>query len=743
MRYLLKNLFLGMLILVVLFLTHITPVWAPDGTRPHPGREAPAGKPTQPTGVSPEERTKEAMGVRGTLTINLISPREIYTNTPQISVSYNLSLSSPLNIRTIPVKVALFLDNQLKNTTEINNFPNGETRRLFISTPAPNQAREYVVTLKAVRADVSPERASGGEIYATATQRIKVNEALPDLVIENFEVFEPELKTKGTSTYAYIPFKVKVKNIGVSEAGVFSVGVTDTTSGLDLHVVDGGSTSTPLPPGRTVELSGYARDTVTTARSHFSLRAKADVPTREFVGPEGHIRELNEENNLSSIVEVTMPFVRITEPAEGYYQAYRGGQIEIIGSFGSSPGNKKVAIYREGVRKAYADVINFSSSKIIIKIPNVNSIERGLMHKLRIVDNTSRQDIPMSNDVNLYICNPLRITYIGILESNYPGALINERFGLIRLEKDGRCCKKISWALARNYPTLDTEVKTEETPHDSFWIRPNLSFGPEEYRTNVTVVIRDPSLVAFDDDSEGTAKIQVPIYNLFRKEINASTVSFFILPCIKIHIDQAYSYLQIPEFCPERGGMFYTLNIPSSFKVPLENACDLKVWFRDINANPRLENVLTMSRGIFHLRLPFETGGPDEIGLDYWSCAGEVPDINLHRLEIRADISFLSGWPVTPDSFFKVSNIIVDLDADLNNLSDAFVEAFVGDIDRMIKDRLRQEIGRALGSRDVKQTVFDLFMKHLRDILGNPPNPRLLAIEPKGNSAEILYYVAP
>jgi hypothetical protein len=739
MRYLLKNLFLGMLILVVLFLTHITPAWAPDGTRPHPGREAPAGKPTQPTGVSPEERTKEAMGVRGTLTINLISPREIYTNTPQISVSYNLSLSSPLNVRTIPVKVALFLDNQLKNTTEINNFPNGETRRLFISTPAPNQAREYVVTLKAVKADVSDvSLARSEEIYATATQRIKVNEALPDLVIENFEVFEPELKTKGTSTYAYIPFKVKVKNIGVSEAGIFSVGITETTSGRDLLIV-GGSTSAPLPPGRTVELSRYAEVTLaeTTAQSYF-LRAKADVPTREFVGPEGHIRELNEENNLSSIIEVRMPFVRIEALS---YQGYRGGQIEIKGSFGSSLGNKKVAIYREGVRKAYADVINFSSSKIIIKIPNVNSIERGLMHKLRIVDNTSGQDVPISNDVDLYICNPLRITYIGILESNYPGALINERFGLIRLEKDGRCCKKISWALARNYPTLDTEVKTEETPHDSFWIRPNLSFGPEEYRTNVTVIIRDPSLVAFDDDSEGTAKIQVPIYNLFRKEINEATV-FLILPCIKIHIDQAYSYLQIPEFCPERGGMFYTLNIPSSFKVPLENACDLKVWFRDINANPRLENVLTMSRGIFHLRLPFETGGPDEIGLDYWSCAGEVPDINLLRLEIRADISFLSGWPVTPDSFFKVSNIIVDLDADLNNLSDAFVEAFVGDIDRMIKDRLRQEIGRALGSRDVKQTVFDLFMKHLRDILGNS-NARLLSIEPKGNSAEILYYVAP
>ena len=251
MRYLLKNLFLGMLILVVLFLTHITPAWAPDGTRPHPGREAPAGKPAQPTGVSPEERTKEAMGVRGTLTINLISPREIYTNTPQISVSYNLSLSSPLNVRTIPVKVALFLDNQLKNTTEINNFPNGETRRLFISTPAPNQAREYVVTLKAVRADVSDvSLARSEDIYATATQKIKVNDVFPDLVVKEIKCGHGNkvLFTVANISTAPMPSDWKSKGVFAKEGEWF----------IDLARPISGDIT---PPGGTASYSlGYIHD---------------------------------------------------------------------------------------------------------------------------------------------------------------------------------------------------------------------------------------------------------------------------------------------------------------------------------------------------------------------------------------------------------------------------------------------------------------------------------------------------
>jgi hypothetical protein len=251
MRYLLKNLFLGMLILVVLFLTHITPAWAPDGTRPHPGREAPAGKPTQPTGVSPEERTKEAMGVRGTLTINLISPREIYTNTPQISVSYNLSLSSPLNVRTIPVKVALFLDNQLKNTTEINNFPNRETRRLFISTPAPNQAREYVVTLKAVKADVSNvSLATSKDIYATATQKIKVNDVFPDLVVKEIKCGHGNkvLFTVANISTAPMPSDWKSKGVFAKEGEWF----------IDLARPISGDIT---PPGGTASYSlGYIHD---------------------------------------------------------------------------------------------------------------------------------------------------------------------------------------------------------------------------------------------------------------------------------------------------------------------------------------------------------------------------------------------------------------------------------------------------------------------------------------------------
>ena len=252
MRYLLKDLFLGIAILVVLFLTNITSVWAPDGTRPpHPGREARPGTPQQAP-PSPEERTKEAMGVRGTLTINLISPREIYTNTPHITVSYNLSLSSPLSIGTIPVKVALFLDNQLKNTTEINNFPNGETRRLFISTPTPNQAKEYVVTLKAVRADVSNvSLATSREIYATATQRIRVNEALPDLVVKEIKCWCGNIQfTVANIGTAPMPSDWKYRNFVAKIVdrymGARLVSLIDPTSG---NITPPGGTASYLAPG--------------------------------------------------------------------------------------------------------------------------------------------------------------------------------------------------------------------------------------------------------------------------------------------------------------------------------------------------------------------------------------------------------------------------------------------------------------------------------------------------------------
>ncbi len=141
---------------------------AGSGEYPKPAPK-PQPKPSLPT---PDKQTD--FGFSCTLSINEISPREIFTSSSKITASYNLLCKSPLNVSTIPIKVGLFLDNQLKEVSEISNFPNRETRRLFISTPSPNQAKEYLLTLKVVRADVSPERASGREIYATATQRIKI-----------------------------------------------------------------------------------------------------------------------------------------------------------------------------------------------------------------------------------------------------------------------------------------------------------------------------------------------------------------------------------------------------------------------------------------------------------------------------------------------------------------------------------------------------------------------------------------
>jgi len=729
---------LGIVILLGLFLAGMDSRWSADGSRlARQGIEEPSLTSPEHSPLSPGRQRGEAHKLPGTITINTVSPRAIYTNTSQITVSYFLHLALPIvGSSRVAVKIGLFLDNQLKQTQEINNFPNGETLRLFISFPAPNQARDYVLTLKAVRADVSPESASLSQTYAIGgSQTIRVNEALPDLIIESFEVGDPDMRTEGSIRWVYFPCRIRVKNIGAANAGVFGVIVRETSDGRKLRGLCG--TQSPLSPGQSILLSCEMGDTVGggAVQDIYRLQAKADDYTGEFLSPERAVKELNEDNNLSPIVEKRSLYVRITVPATGSFQAYRGGQIDVLGSFGTSFEGKRVAIFRGGVREAYADVVNSSYygstiSKLTIKIPNQDSIARGVVHKLLIVDN---RDFGLSNAIDLYICNPLRLTQVKILESQYSGALINERHSTMVLEKDERC-RRISWALARNYPVLDTEVKTLDAP---FIFIPNLRFASNEYRTNVTVVVRDACLVGFSDDSEGTSRIQIPIYNLFKKQIGVPGITLF-LPCFKVHIDQAGSYFQVPEFCPDRGGTFFNFSTPA-VKIVQDNAPDLKVWLRDINCTVRTENILTISGGVARFWLPFETGGADEVGLSFWSGA-ELPDINLHKLEINVALRFSTNWQLDPNKFVTVGGVKVDLEADINAIPDSVVEAFTGEIEPMIEQQLQREISRALNSPDIKKQIFDSFINNISTIVGRP-NPTILAVQGAGDQIEILYYI--
>jgi len=168
----------------------------------------------------------------GTLTIVEINPKTICTNS-RITIIYDLSLSIPQNISTVPVKIGLFLDNKLKNTDEIINFPNCQTRRLSTSTLAPKEGKEYLLTLKAVRADVSDvSLAASKQIYATATQRIKVNDVFPDLVVKEIKCGHGNkvLFTVANISTAPMPSDWKSKGVFAKE-GVWFIDLARPISG--------------------------------------------------------------------------------------------------------------------------------------------------------------------------------------------------------------------------------------------------------------------------------------------------------------------------------------------------------------------------------------------------------------------------------------------------------------------------------------------------------------------------------
>lgn len=270
---------------------------AGSGEYPKAGHK-PQPKPSSPT---PDKQTD--FGFSCTLSINEISPRDIFTNTGQITVSYNLYLSSPLNVLTIPVKIGLFLDNQLKETSEINNFPNKGTRRLFISTPSPDRAKDYGLLVKVVRRDVDPARATGREIYAAASQIIHVN-ANVDLNLSGSEItISPNPPIRGEEFTIGVPLKNSGTDRVIDAEVAFMIlsrdGVVIERVIHKAPVILGGQTFTYNCKFRISKLGTY------------QVRAVAD--------PDGKIVELQENNNMvvySFDVEAPESVVRFA-PADG------------------------------------------------------------------------------------------------------------------------------------------------------------------------------------------------------------------------------------------------------------------------------------------------------------------------------------------------------------------------------------------------------------------------------------------
>ena len=674
------------------------------------------------------------LGMTCTLSINNISPRTINTG-QRFTASYNLKCRLAMDIPTLEAKVGLFINNRLRETQELRKCPNNEERRYFISAYAPANPDTYPLLLKVVPIDADLETASGSTILASVSSEIHVGRGLPDLVITSFTISNPEKRTRDRRDFLYFPFSIQIRNSGAAAADPFAIGITDDTEEFSrFRLVSGGHTDAPLPAGRIINLSGEAELPFTDSEitSTYRLRAKADIPVGEFVGPEGAVEESDENNNFSRTVTVRSSFASINGIVGGDH-AYRGSEIELVGSFGESLGDRKVAIFRGGVRKAYAEVLRFSSSKIRMRIPNDNTISRETTHQILLVEGV---DQGVSNAVDVYVCRPIRVTGFEVHGSGIHDYLVNDVNAKIYLDADPRC-RRIALSF-RNADALSEEI-IQDVRGNSVIFVPNARIPAASNFANCAGLIRDVCTDVFDD-SEGTDPFPVRVFKLHDERIDRVAISFLI-PCARLHFDSKRSYLQLSEMCNPAisGGDFHDLDILSSYNIP-KTGCDYKVWFRDINCDFYPSRMVEIGSRKITLKFPFETGGPHEIGLDYSSCSGNVPDINLLRLYVEMDISFsASNGVMNPGTFFRSGIPRIDLDADVNKLADGFVELFTGDIDPMIKRILREEVTKVMGSNNFKTQMHDLFLSGFKSRYGE--NTKIMNVSIEGDVILIEYVI--
>lgn len=701
----------------------------PGGNLPKPGQRAPS-RPASPTGTSIGERTQEMMGVSGTLTINEISPRIVYTNTAQITVSYNLSLSSPLNISRIPVKVGIFLDNQLKNTVEINNFPNHQSRRLFISSPTPSQAKDYRLSIKAVRADVSPDRARADQIYASAEQIIRVNEALPDLIVESFTVSQPRITERGGSFVAEFPLNIRVKNIGVAPAGRFDVAVKEkviSDTELFRARIEG------LNPGESRDISGVSRGLDPTLYSEgFRFQAKVDEPpVEEFAPREGRIRELNEDNNLSEIVrQESTGFISIATLTE----CYRGSHIEILGNFGSSFGNNRVALESGGSIVGYAELINFSPNKITVKIPKTDNIKTEATYQIFIQDGNGRR---ISNLYSIYINKPIKITEI---KSKAPltysptggmplNILINGYLISINYEWKGGT-GTLKWAIVSSLPARDDEFKDWSTLGELVHYNPiNLPAGRYYF------VLRDFSHPSHGTaESEGVTFQEVTVKDVEKRgfsapilkavgdlQVRASAMIDYRASDIKLDIYSKNAQYAHTEDLPQEVGEFIDKG-PAGVRDILYRIQHILGASGNTCSGPLSCPIDGKAWNIYNdriiLPLTFETDSPIEIKRYAQGALGNwnddlAYDINLTSFSLLIKFKVGSrGLPLTVNNIINDLEIDVNLSAEISNVPD-WMEVW-GIVDRRISEKLKNNLINFLSSDSLKNNFYNGFMDQIK-----------------------------
>ena len=100
------------ILLGLLALTIINPQICATDRRP--GEEPKPQPQLQPQPQPLPQRPSEGLVPSCSLSINKIYPRQLFTTTDHLTVSYNLYCNSPAGGQRVPVKIALYINNILK-----------------------------------------------------------------------------------------------------------------------------------------------------------------------------------------------------------------------------------------------------------------------------------------------------------------------------------------------------------------------------------------------------------------------------------------------------------------------------------------------------------------------------------------------------------------------------------------------------------------------------------------------------
>ena len=634
--------------------------------------------------------------------------------------------------RSVSLKLAIYINNSFKRSCDLTVEADSQLNSL-ISAPAPAVVGSCKVELKLLSPEANPQHPRSSDIIARQFKYISVIEALPDLVVMDFQVREPSLRIEHERNKYFLdfPFQIKVRNIGEKSANNFYVRVEQVDSSSNVMGYPFiGKVKRELFPNQNAEFSGsFSVPLRLIDEGIFRFRVKVDCGANvEFATFEGDIREKNENNNYSPIVEKTANFVYLEKGPYGddTYYVYRGDVIKVKGKFSSAPSDIRIAFYRGGVRITTSQIIEKQDDYIVFKIRKVRNITAGEKLRFFVEDFSGRI---ISNYCTIYIKHTPTIdnvttfyisdTYLSdILSPNF--TILNHKPFRIIASLDEKC-EKVNWAFGNSKTELVTPFV------ENLYGEVNLEMGNDRVQ-EYYLILKDVSpkyrsYLYDDSDSEGVvmSSEKVKIYNVFKESFRGGLVRFAI-PSITIHIDKDGSYMEIKKL---HGKLSIPLDIPHSFTVEVSGASDMEIMIQDLNCYyvpAREPEHFEIEGDKAIMRFIFETEGPDEIRIDkvtpYSPIPAWYPDVDLHEFKIT--IEFKLGYPhalLCAHNFIHDIKIKVDLDADIEWVPDVVLEHFIGDIDPKIKMFVGDSLYSALRDTRTKEVMYQMIMNEINSYL--------------------------